>query len=558
MLGIIEITDREAVISAIAEFDDIGQEAFLHKYGFNRSRSYLLEFNGSRYDSKAILAAAYGYQFPHRGPLTSDELSGGWATTRKRLVDLGFVVEVRDPLDKPPVHLLLKWDPVDDPDTIAKHLAAAEAHDGLVWWGNFTQGQRRASMARVQLIREQIANGRPTYAYLYRIGKRPGAHRAEIKAITIQRSEVNEDLVPSYYSPDQQHSIYVLLSDIEPYDLEWVQTHLVQATNPVPGSLALKTQTSPLYAVELDSAGDPMEYEELEDAMTPELEAPPEPAPLTPEWLREQTLWSEDQIAELLSALEGSSPQVLLAGPPGTGKSWVAQAFARYLTADRTDRWKLVQFHPSYGYESFIEGLRPVLGANGIEFDRVDGAVLRLAGQARGTTAPHVMVIDELNRANIPRVLGELMFLFEYRDHKIDLQYSTDFALPENLSFIATMNTADRSIRSIDVALRRRFEIYECLPDATILERFYGSARGVNQVPDLLIGFEALNAALTDELDRHHTIGHTFFIASVMSTERLKRVWDRKIQPLIEEYFFDQPDLAADFTIARFWASAAT
>src|SRR6202012_5794714 len=102
-----------------------------------------------------------------------------------------------------------------------------------------------------------------------------------------------------------------------------------------------------------------------------------------------------------------------------------------------------------------------------------------------------------------PRVLGELMFLLEYRDETIDLQYTHGFALPPNIAFIATMNTADRSIRRIDVALRRRFEIFECLPDASILHAFYDQKKGVNHVEDLVVGFEALNADLTGQLDKH-------------------------------------------------------
>jgi 5-methylcytosine-specific restriction protein B len=167
-----------------------------------------------------------------------------------------------------------------------------------------------------------------------------------------------------------------------------------------------------------------------------------------------------------------------------------------------------------------------------------------------------VLVIDELNRANVPRALGELMFLLEYRSETIDLQFSQGFALPSNIAIIATMNTADRSIRSIDVALRRRFDIFECLPDASILHAFYDQGKGVNHIDGLVAGFEALNADLTTHLDKHHTIGQTFFMASEMTSAGLRRVWDRKVSPLIGEYFFDAPDLAHEFTIDRYWPSA--
>jgi 5-methylcytosine-specific restriction endonuclease McrBC GTP-binding regulatory subunit McrB len=145
------------------------------------------------------------------------------------------------------------------------------------------------------------------------------------------------------------------------------------------------------------------------------------------------------------------------------------------------------------------------------------------------------------------------MYLFEYRDKEIRLQYTESFKLPARLMFIGTMNTADRSIRAIDVALRRRFDVFECPPDSRILERYYRSTGRVNTVPDLYAGFEALNTALTDELDRHHTIGHTFFMAGEFNHDRLRHVWRHQIGPLIEEYFFDRPDLADDYVISRFW-----
>ena len=114
------------------------------------------------------------------------------------------------------------------------------------------------------------------------------------------------------------------------------------------------------------------------------------------------------------------------------------------------------------------------------------------------------------------------------------------------------MNTADRSIRSIDIALRRRFDVFECAPDRGILERYYQDRP--NEVAHLFDGFDALNAELEQRLDRHHTIGQTFFMRSEdMTAGWLRQVWTRKLAPLIEEYFFDQPDVVAQFTPQTFW-----
>jgi Cdc6-like AAA superfamily ATPase len=277
----------------------------------------------------------------------------------------------------------------------------------------------------------------------------------------------------------------------------------------------------------------------------------PQPGALDLDALSALTLWSRDRLEEIIDCLEHETPQIVLAGPPGTGKTWVAKHLARFLTKDRPNSVRMVQFHPSYSYEEFVQGLRPVSEGGVITFKVVDGVVKKFAEGMREDAQCRVLVIDEMNRANLARVFGELMNLFEYRDEPITLGYSREFALPKQLLFVGTMNTADRSIRSIDIALRRRFDVFPCEPDASILERYFSTRE--NNVPNLVTGFKQLNEELTEQIDRHHTIGHTFFMHDPFTYERLRRIWNRKIGPLIEEYFFDQPDLAGQFTCERFW-----
>lgn len=200
--------------------------------------------------------------------------------------------------------------------------------------------------------------------------------------------------------------------------------------------------------------------------------------------------------------------------------------------------------------------LQPKVSEGTLTFAPVKGALLHLLEGVVEGSPTRVMIVDEMNRANLPRVFGELMYLLEYRDAPIDLLLRANFRLPKSLILIGTMNTADKSIRSIDIALRRRFEIFECRPDVNILKKYYETA--TNEVPNLFEGFVKLNADLADQLDRHHEIGHTFFMRQVFTRRDLERMWKRKLLPLIEEYFFDSSDVAAGFTMEKYWPKTAT
>jgi 5-methylcytosine-specific restriction enzyme B len=141
----------------------------------------------------------------------------------------------------------------------------------------------------------------------------------------------------------------------------------------------------------------------------------------------------------------------------------------------RNDAVYIVQFHPTYAYEDFVEGLRPVDRRGQVVFEVVPGRLMEIARHAEHVDHPVVLVIDEMNRANVPSVFGELLYLLEYRDKEIALLHRQRFALPPNLYIIATMNTADRSIRSVDAALRRRFDIFDCPPRLDVLDNYYNA-----------------------------------------------------------------------------------
>jgi hypothetical protein len=232
----------------------------------------------------------------------------------------------------------------------------------------------------------------------------------------------------------------------------------------------------------------------------------PEPRGDELDELEKSTFWSKDKLLPLIESLQDSSPQIVLTGPAGTGKTHIAKSLANYLLYGQTenpkDLIKIIQFHPSYGYEEFVEGLRPIANSQGsIEFQTVPGVILQLARRIEEDGLPRVLIIDELNRANVPKVFGELMYLLEYRDDKISLQLSESFSLPSNLYIIGTLNTADRSVQGLDLALRRRFDFFEIVPDVNILRSHFQSGFGENKIGEkLFVGFEKLNSLITATL----------------------------------------------------------
>ena len=238
--------------------------------------------------------------------------------------------------------------------------------------------------------------------------------------------------------------------------------------------------------------------------------------------------------------------QLVFYGPPGTGKTYVAEAFAEWFAGSR-DRVETIQFHPSYAYEDFVEGIRPKLDATELRYALVPGVLRRFADQAEKDSRPHVLIIDEINRANLARVFGELLYLLEYRDRTVRLPYSQEaFGLPGNLYVIGTMNTADRSIALVDFALRRRFHFIEFPAEPEILRRWLMKNRPTMlEVADLLAKVNAMVGS------PDFAIGFSYFMRQDLDEHLLSRIWERSIQPALAEYFFSESGAGDRFSLAR-------
>lgn len=250
----------------------------------------------------------------------------------------------------------------------------------------------------------------------------------------------------------------------------------------------------------------------------------------------EATQLDEALLQDWVKALDRKR-QAVLYGPPGTGKTFLARHLAKHLIGGGNGFIDMVQFHPAYTYEDFIQGIRPKRTEGGLDYPIVPGRFLEFCEKAQ-LCGEHscILIIDELNRANISQVFGELMYLLEYRDEKAYLASGETFSIPKNVRIIGTMNTADRSIALVDHALRRRFAFLYVPPNYEGLKKYH-ELRGYTAT-NLISLLKQINAQIGDP---HYQIGTSFFLQENLSTE-IRSIWQLEIEPYLEEFFFDQSD----------------
>ena len=272
---------------------------------------------------------------------------------------------------------------------------------------------------------------------------------------------------------------------------------------------------------------------------------------------------------------------VIFYGPPGTGKTYTtakraveicktesekeltdySEIMKKYNELKKKNRIEFITFHQSYGYEEFIEGIKPIVlneddesdseNSQEIKYEIVDGIFKKFCDEARKAqdkeNNEYVLIIDEINRGNISKIFGELITLIETTKRagkeeciSTKLPYSKEeFTVPDNVYIIGTMNTADRSIALMDTALRRRFKFEEMLPNYDLLKDIFVEDEGVKVNIGAML--KTINERIEYLYDREHTIGHAVFLELKENNniDKLENIFKKSVIPLLQEYFYE-------------------
>lgn len=318
-----------------------------------------------------------------------------------------------------------------------------------------------------------------------------------------------------------------------------------------PGDAALKTLT------DITTYHDYVE--ELEALVTGELEDDESlvvsPLPVYDKAAFLSEVYLSEARYERLEALVKRKKNVILAGPPGVGKTYAAKRLAYSIMGEKDPaRVQMVQFHQSYSYEDFMMGYRPTESGG---FTLTEGPFYRFCEAARADDddRPYYFIVDEINRGNISKIFGELLMLIEAdkRGQELRLLYKNEtFSVPPNVYIIGMLNTADRSLAVLDYALRRRFGFFEMAPafDSAGFTRWKEEA-GSPMLDRLVAVVTDLNTAISNDpaLGPGFAIGHSFLSRTANSDDEgwLYSIVEDELIPLLDEYWFDEPIRAGEW-----------
>lgn len=401
----------------------------------------------------------------------------------------------------------------------------------LFYWGAFSRGKKQEDIQLYMNVNsEHIHFGLHigSASDASRIALIDGLERLDDEFI----EAVNEQIGEPSWSPDDRRTIDVAT---KARAIEWAKgpaphlRRIIKAEDPLIGSQHLVGEIgrvlSAVHPLALLGWGEQFEFER------PEPEEGARPAYPFDQLVVDTSLPAE-QLDEWIELLQGEKRAALFYGPPGTGKTFVVERIARYL-AGTDGETRTVQFHPSFSYEDFIEGLRPVTNSDGhMSYETRAGVFREFCDRARGKDSNYVFVVDEINRAELGSVLGEVMMLIEYRGKTIPLPYSQEgFSVPPNIVLLATMNTADRSLALVDFALRRRFHAFRMLPNRDVLAANKGAEADL-----ALKMFDLVQEYVDNEA---FAPGHSYWMVKDVSAIGLQRIWSYEIQPYLQEYWFE-------------------
>lgn len=265
----------------------------------------------------------------------------------------------------------------------------------------------------------------------------------------------------------------------------------------------------------------------------------------------DEVFMSEEEYQKIIRLLK-KKKNIIIQGAPGVGKTFLAKRLAYSLIEEQNDsRIEMVQFHQNYGYEDFVVGYRPN-EENGFKIEKGPFYSISKAAEEDPDNKDYYLIIDEINRGNLSKILGELMMLIENdkRGSKLKLLYSNErFSVPENLYIIGLMNTADRSLAMIDYALRRRFAFINI--DPRFNEDSYIEFMKLREHPmlfKLIEEVKALNQVIKEDptLGKGFQIGHSYFTFNIEEEplqllSKLDDIVNFEVLPLLEEYWFDDP-----------------
>jgi len=539
----------DAIEAAMDEFDAIGLEGFKSQYGFGRPQKYWVRRpnNEKLYPAKAIVGVSHGH-VPGGVPLKASDFYGGQGeqAANGTLRKLGYEIVEDGKQPQASIHLT-----ADSPLE-----SVSDPSEGPFWFVGAAFGRKQDQFDRfirdgiweidapqpwdqekvLRMLPGQRIAIKSTYVRWYNLpfnNRDRAVSCMAIKAIgTIAENpgdgaRIRVDWEEGFEQREWYHYTY------QPTIWE-VYPRKEMARRLIAFAFQGADQDYDWFLANLSN------WKDMAEAPAPEADDAPDPRKRNP-------------------------VNLILYGPPGTGKTYrtMAEAVRLALGLDdtdpiltdaerradlRTEYDRLVAlgqigfatFHQNYGYEDFVEGLRPkaIKSGSGFELIPTPGVLRKMASVAADSDEEHVLIIDEINRANISKVFGELITLIEPDKRRgmanglaVTLPYSGEtFSVPANLHIIGTMNTADRSIALLDTALRRRFNFREMAPEPSLL--------GVIDGVDLKAVLTAINQRIEYLIDREHRIGHAFFIGCE-NAEQVHAAMRDKVIPLLQEYFFE-------------------